>query len=192
MIKYLVTWHREGLEHARVSKSDAWLKSRNGWMLLTLGGGGGGCQRLMSEAFRKRCEKLKIWSGWLWWSFFPSDSAPSAWEEVQTPVCLVSAAQLGKKKKKKKVKWNIWRSEQTANLALRCQILISRRQLASVHREESASTLDSLIQLCDLRVCDMHQTLWLLPISTNVSVHVWCWRGIGHSAVGRVKNSNYS
>lgn len=54
-----------------------------------------------------------------------------------------------------------------------------------VHGENSASTLDSLIQLCDSHVCDTHQTLRLLPISMNVSVRVLCWRGRG--AVGRVK-----
>lgn len=43
-----------------------------------------------------------------------------------------------------------------------------------VHGEKSASALDSLIQLCDLHVCDMHQTLRLLPISMNVSVRVLC------------------
>lgn len=37
-----------------------------------------------------------------------------------------------------------------------------------VHGEKSASTLDGLIQLCDLHVCDTHQPLRLRPISMNV------------------------
>lgn len=67
-IKYLVTLHGGDHEHARVCKSDVWLKSRNEWMLQTLNGSV--CQRLMSQAFWMQCEKLKVWSGWLWWSSF--------------------------------------------------------------------------------------------------------------------------
>lgn len=92
-----------------------------------------------------------------------------------TDTCLPCVCSSTGKKKKKKKKIQVEHlTLGTANLALRRQTLISRRQLAPVHRQRSGSTLDSLIQLCDLHVCDMHQTLWLLPISMNVSVHVRC------------------
>lgn len=144
-------------------------------MLPTLGGSV--CQRLMSRPFWRRRGKTVNLKWLMMMVLLPFDSAPR-YARRHTHLFALCLRLNRKDKKKKKPKKTSQVEDVTLGTDGKPGAALSNTNLqeaaGAVHRQRSASTLDSLIQLCDSRVSDTHQSLRLPPISMNVSVRVLC------------------
>lgn len=117
--------------------------------------------------------KSRIWSGWLWWSFFLLN-LPLSLRRYRHLFAL-SLQLSSKKSRRTSDAWNRRRrgtgrgAEPSAPLSHNNLHEAAGPRASGEKYRKSASTLDSLLSLCDFDMCDMHQRpcsfqlAWIYP-----------------------------